>query len=193
MNRPYLPFSLLAVAAIVFLFFEYQTLSAQYNTYQAARANNQTKHEELDQRAETLRTLRADLPYYQEAFDRLLGGYTDAPLDPSQFGAVYALNPSIKVLDAGKKVGAQPVAAAGARLPNGQLTWNYELSSTAVEFHRFMPALADLENSLPLLRFTKLTVASPQEPFFNEATALTITGTFTTLREGAVPPVKELR
>jgi hypothetical protein len=139
--------------------------------------------------------MKTDLPFYQEAFDELLGAYTDAPLEPNQFGALYDLNPTIKVRDSGKRPGLQPVAnrTAAGRLAGNQpvqMTWTYDLASTSVEFHRFLPALAETENNLPLLRFTKLTVTSPQEPFYMEATPLNITATMTTLRSGAATASK---
>jgi hypothetical protein len=190
MNRPQTPFTILALITLVVLFFEFQIVRGQFNAAMSTRAGNAAKQEELDHRTARLKAMKADLPFYQEAFEQLLNAYTDAPLDPSQFGALYDLNPTIKVHDNNaKRPGLQPVAnrPIAGRLGNQavQTTWTYDLTSTSVEFHRFLPALAETENNLPLLRFTKLTMTSPQEPFYMEAAALNITATMTTLRSGA--------
>lgn len=189
MNRPQTPFTILALITLAVLFFEFQVVRGQFGALRSARAGNTAKTEQLDHRTARLKTMKADMPFYQEAFEQLLNAYTDAPLDPSQFGALYDLNPTIKVHDNAKRPGLQPVAnrPAAGRLGNQtvQMTWAYDLASTSVEFHRFLPALAETENNLPLLRFTKLTLTSPQEPFYMEATPLNITATMTTLRSGA--------
>jgi hypothetical protein len=195
MNRPQTPFILLALIALVVLFFEFQIVHGQFGAAMATRTANASKQDELDRRTARLKGMKADLPLYQEAFDQLLDAYSDAPLDPAQFGALYDLNPTIKVRDNAKRPGLQPVSnrvAAGRPTANqpAQTTWTYDLSSTSVEFHRFLPALAETENNLPLLRFTKLTVTSPQEPFYMEATPLNITATMTTLRSGAAAATK---
>jgi hypothetical protein len=190
MNRPQTPFTILALITLVVLFFEFQVIRGQVNAAMSTRAENAAKQDEMDRRTARLKAMKADLPFYQEAFEQLLNAYTDAPLDPSQFGALYDLNPTIKVRDSGngKRPGLQPVAnrSSAGRVGNQavQTTWTYDLTSTSVEFHRFLPALAETENNLPLLRFTKLTVSSPQDPFYMEATPLNITATMTTLRSG---------
>ena len=190
MNRPHVPFGLLALVTLAILFFEYQIIGGRVDALTSARAASQAKRDELTQRTARLRALKGELPRCQEAFEQFLGAYTDAPLEPAQFGALYALNATIKPHESGQQPGVQPVynrtPAPGARPQAGQLTWTYDFACTSTEFHRFLPALAETENSLPLLRFTKLTLTSPQEPFFTEATALNITGTVATLREGAV-------
>jgi hypothetical protein len=191
MNRPQTPFTILALITLAILFFEFQIIRGQFQAVTSTRAGNATKQEELDHRTARLKAMKADLPFYQEAFEQLLNAYTDAPLDPSQFGALYDLNPTIKVRDNGngKRPGLQPVAnrPSAGRPANQtvQTSWTYDLTSTSVEFHRFLPALAETENNLPLLRFTKLTMTSPQEPFYMEATPLNVTATVTTLRSGA--------
>jgi hypothetical protein len=190
MNRPQTPFAILALITLVVLFFEFRIVRSQFDAVMSVQAGNAAKQEELDHRTARLKGMKADLPFYQEAFDELLAAYSDAPLEPNQFSPLYDLNPTIKVRDSGKRPGLQPVsnrAAAGHPGVNqaAQTTWTYDLSSTSVEFHRFLPALAETENNLPLLRFTKLTVTSPQEPFYMEATPLNITATMTTLRSGA--------
>jgi hypothetical protein len=196
MNRPQTPFTILALITLVVLFFEFQVIRGQVNAAMSTRAENAAKQDELDRRTARLKAMKADLPFYQEAFEQLLNAYTDAPLDPSQFGALYDLNPTIKVRDSGngKRPGLQPVAnrSSAGRVGNQavQTTWTYDLTSTSVEFHRFLPALAETENNLPLLRFTKLTMTSPQEPFYMEATPLNISATMTTLRSGAVAATK---
>lgn len=196
MNSRHTPFTILALITLLILFLEYQLVNGEFKALGSARAGNVAKQEELDHRTARLKSMKADLPFYQEGFDQLLNAYTDAPLDPSQFGALDDLNPTIKVRDSGKRAGLQPVsnrvagvrAGAGNQMP--QTTWTYDLTSTSVEFHRFLPALAETENNLPLLRFTKLTVTSPQEPFYMEATPLNISATMTTLRSGAAPANK---
>ena len=191
MNRPQIPFTILALIALVILFSEFQLVRGRFDAALSTRAANGAKSEELDRRTTRLKGMKADMPFYQEAFDQLLDAYTDAPLDPAQFGALYDLNPTIKVRDNAKRPGSlQPVSnrtAAGRPAANqpAQTTWTYDLTSTSVEFHRFLPALAETENNLPLLRFTKLTMTSPQEPFYMEATPLNITATMTTLHSGA--------
>jgi hypothetical protein len=195
MNRPQTPFILLALITLAVLFFEFQIVRGQFDAAMATRTANAAKQDELDRRTARLKGMKADLPLYQEAFDQLLDAYSDAPLDPAQFGALYDLNPTIKVRDNAKRPGLQPVSnrvAAGRPTANqpAQTTWTYDLSSTSVEFHRFLPALAETENNLPLLRFTKLTMTSPQEPFYMEATPLNITATMTTLRSGAAAATK---
>ncbi len=193
MNRPLAPFALLLAVALGVLFMEYQAVRGQFDAVSADHASNEAKRVELEGRNAKVTALKTDLPTYQEAFDQLLGAYTPAPLEANALGALYNLNPIIRVEDAGRRSGnlLQPVStrppAPGAK-PTGPPMFNYELTSTSVEFHKFVPALAETENALPLLRFTKLSLISPQDPFFMEATALNITGTFTTLREGAVGP-----
>lgn len=190
MNRPQTPFAILALITLAILFFEYRIVRGPINAGLSAKAGNAAKQEELDHRAARLRTMKADLPYYQEGFEQLLNAYTDTPLEPGQFGALDDLSPTIKVRDNGKQRPAlQPVSnRGGAGRPAANqaalTTWTYDLTSNSIEFHRFLPALAETENNLPLLRFTKLTVSSPQEPFFMEATPLNITATMTTLRSG---------
>ncbi|MBV9997672.1 MAG: hypothetical protein JO015_01030 [Verrucomicrobia bacterium] len=190
MNRPQTPFAVLALITLVILFFEFQVVRGQFGALTSARTGNAAKQEELDRRTARLKAMKADMPFYQEAFEQLLDAYTDAPLDPSQFGALYDLNPTIKVHENAKqRPGLQPVSnrPGAGRLGNQavQTTWSYDLTSTSVEFHRFLPALAETENNLPLLRFTKLTITSPKEPFYMEAIPLNITATMTTLRSGA--------
>src|SRR5262249_19707151 len=103
-------------------------------------------------------------------------------------------NPTIKAHEANKNQTPARVTSGSPdkHRPTGPVTpaWTYDYSSSSVEFHKFLPALADMENSMPLLRFTKLTLTSPQEPFFMEATALNINGSMSTLRAGPLSQKK---
>ena len=191
MNRPHTPFVVLILVAFAALFFEFQTVRGQVDAILTAQSNNETKKAELAERRVKLDKLKENLPLYEEAFEQLLSGCTDTPLPANQFNALYSLNPTIKARDTVKNQGRVPSPGTPNRAP-GQIesAWTYDYSSSSIEFHKFLPALTETENSIPLLRFTKLTVTSPQEPFFTEATALNITGTMTTLRSGAVVPKK---
>jgi hypothetical protein len=191
MNRTQTPIIVLVLAAFAALYFEFQTVSEQIDAILTGRSNNENKKAELVERKTKLDKLKENLPLYEEAFEQLLSGCTDSPLPSNQFNALYSLNPTIKARDTVKNQGRVPTPSGPNRAP-GQLesAWTYDFSSSSIEFHKFLPALAETENSIPLFRFTKLTVTSPQEPFFTEATALNITGTMTTLRAGALLPKK---
>ena len=114
MNRPQTPFTILALLTLAVLFFEYRVVRSGCDAAMSSKAANAAKQEELEHRVARLRTMKADLPFYQEAFEQLLNAYTDAPLEPSQFGALYDLNPTIKVRDSGKRLGLQPVSNRAA-------------------------------------------------------------------------------
>ncbi|HYY28937.1 MAG TPA: hypothetical protein VE860_13370 [Chthoniobacterales bacterium] len=100
----------------------------------------------------------------------LLAGYGPEPPDISQetFGELFVLGVQISRLDE----------------PANKITacWTYKLSSTTIEYHRLMPAIAALENQYPLGRFLEIDLKSTRPPFALSPGPVNFTGRFAILR-----------
>ena len=56
------------------------------------------------------------------------------------------------------------------------------MSSSTIEYHRLMPAIAALENQYPLGRFIEIDLKSKSQPFALTPGPIAFTGIFSTLR-----------
>jgi hypothetical protein len=154
-----------AIVALEALF-----LIARFEQFQGQIVQNSNMTLNLAQRAAALQRFKLKKDAIENKAALLLSGYTPEPLaiGPETFGDLFSLGVQISPQEESANKGAK--------------IWTYKLSSTAIEYHRLMPAISALENQYPLGRFIEIDLKSKGPPFALSPGPIAFTGIFSTLR-----------
>jgi hypothetical protein len=154
-----------AIVALEALF-----LIARFEQFQGQIVQNSNMTLSLAQRAAALQRFKLKKDAIENKATLLLSGYTPEPLaiGPETFGDLFSLGVQISPQEESANKGAK--------------IWTYKLSSTAIEYHRLMPAISALENQYPLGRFIEIDLKSKGPPFALSPGPIAFTGIFSTLR-----------
>jgi hypothetical protein len=140
------------------------------NHIQSKLAENTKQALALAKREAALEQIEGMRATLEAQTSTLLAGYGPEPLDIDQetFGELFLLGVQISRLDEP----ANKIATC----------WTYKLSSSNIEYHRLMPAIAALENQYPLGRFLEIDLKSTLPPFALSPGPVNFTGRFAILR-----------
>jgi hypothetical protein len=158
------------LATAVFVAVETVFLLLSFEQIQSKVAQNTKQALVLSEREEALQRIDGMRATLEAQASRLLAGYTPEPVNISQesFGDLFLLGAQISILDEPEK-----------KVPT---SWTYKLSSSTIEYHRLMPAIAALENRYPLGRFTQIDLKSNGPPCAMSPGPVNFTGRFAILR-----------
>jgi hypothetical protein len=159
---------LLAAAFVVVA--ETVFLLLSLNHIQSKLAENTKQALALAKREAALEQIEGMRATLEAQTSTLLAGYGPEPLDIDQetFGELFLLGVQILRLDEP----ANKIATC----------WTYKLSSSNIEYHRLMPAIAALENQYPLGRFLEIDLKSTLAPFALSPGPVNFIGRFAILR-----------
>jgi hypothetical protein len=145
-------------------------LISRFEQFQGQILQNSNMTLSLAQRAAALQRFKLKKDALEEKAAFLLSGYTPEPLaiGPETFGDLFSLGVQISPQEESANKGAK--------------IWTYKLSSTAIEYHRLMPAISALESQYPLGRFIEIDLKSKGPPFALSPGPIAFTGIFSTLR-----------
>jgi hypothetical protein len=160
-----------SVVGLIIVGLETLFLFARYEQLQGQIAQNNEMTLSLARRQAALQRFKVKKDALEDKAALLLSGYSREPLaiGPDTFGDLFSLGVQISPPEESAKKAAK--------------IWTYKLSSTAIEFHRLMPAIAALENQYPLGRFLEIDLKSKSPPFALSPGPIAFTGIFSTLRE----------
>ena len=163
-------FLVFLVVGLTILALETFLLLARFDQFQSQLVQNSKMTLSIAQREAALQRFKLNKDAFEKKAALLLSGYTPEPLaiGPETFGDLFSLGVQIS-----------PQEAAGNK---GAKIWTYKLSSTAIEYHRLMPAISALENQHPLGRFIEIDLKSKSPPFALSPGPIAFTGIFSTLR-----------
>ena len=155
----------LAIVALEALF-----LAARFDQFQGQVLRNSELTLSLTQREAALQRFKLKKEAFESKTAFLLSGYNPEPLTvgPETFGDLFSM---------GVQISPQEVSAN-----KGAKVWTYKLSSSAIEYHRLMPAISALENQYPLGRFIEIDLKTKRPPFALTPGPIDFTGIFSTLR-----------
>jgi hypothetical protein len=159
---------LLAAAFVVVAETVFLLLSLEHIQFKFAENTKQALA--LDKREAALERIEGMRATLEAQTSTLLAGYEPEPPDISRetFGELFVLGVQISRLD-------EPANKIATH-------WTYKLSSSSIEYHRLMPAIAALENQYPLGRFLEIDLKSTLPPFALSPGPVNFTGRFAILR-----------
>jgi hypothetical protein len=163
-------FLVFLVVGLTILALETFLLLARFDQFQSQLVQNSKMTLSIAQREAALQRFKLNKDAFEKKAALLLSGFTPEPLaiGPETFGDLFSLGVQIS-----------PQEAAGNK---GAKIWTYKLSSTALEYHRLMPAISALENQYPLGRFIEIDLRSKSPPFALSPGPIAFTGIFSNLR-----------
>ena len=158
------------VVGLTILALEALVLTARFDQFQDQIVQNSKMTLSLAQREAALQRFKLKKDAFENKAALLLSGYTPEPLaiGPETFGDLFSL---------GVQISPQEESAN-----KGTKIWTYKLSSSTIEYHRLMPAIAALENQYPLGRFIEIDLKSKGLPFALTPGPIEFAGIFSTLR-----------
>jgi len=158
------------VVGLTIIALEALFLDARYEQFQAQIAQNNKVTLSIAKREAALQRVKLKKDVFEDKAARLLTGYTPEPIAIGQdtFGDLFSLGVQISPQEESANKGAK--------------IWTYKLTSTTIEYHRLMPAIAALENQYPLGRFIEIDLKSKGPPFALSPGPIAFTGIFSTLR-----------
>ena len=158
------------VVGVIIVAVEGLFLAATFDQLQSQIVENSRMTLNLTQREGALQRFKLRKEAFEDQATLLLSGYTSEPLvvGPETFGELFSLGAQISPQEESTNKGAK--------------IWTYKLSSSTIEFHRLMPAIAALENQYPLGRFLDIDLRSKSQPFALTPGPIAFTGIFSTLR-----------
>ena len=159
------------LVGLTFVALEAVLLAARFEQLQTRIAQNSEMTFSLAKRETALQSFKLNKDAFENKAALLLSGYTPEPIaiGPDTFGDLFSLGVQISPQEESANKGAK--------------IWTYKLTSTTIEFHRLMPAIAALENQYPLGRFLEIDLKSKGPPFALSPGPIAFTGIFSTLRE----------
>ena len=158
------------VVGVIIVGLEAFFLTASYDQLQGQIVENGKMTLNLTQREGELLRFKLRKEAFENQAALLISGYTSEPLvvGPDTFGELFSLGAQISPQEESTNKGAK--------------IWTYKMSSTTIEYHRLMPAIAALENQYPLGRFIEIDLKSKGPPFALSPGPIAFTGIFSTLR-----------
>jgi len=158
------------LVGLTFVALEAVFLAARFEQFQTRIAQNSEMTFSLTKRETALQSFKLNKDAFENKAALLLSGYTPEPIaiGPDTFGDLFSLGVQISPQEESANKGAK--------------IWTYKLTSTTIEFHRLMPAIAALENQYPLGRFIEIDLKSKSLPFALTPGPIEFTGIFSTLR-----------